>query len=120
MQTMDIGGLQLPTHDGFERAAIAANPGMDEQARRIDLQVFALHAKRRAIGSDAYAQPFATRTQIDFPLRDVVHAGLTPPSRRLLRIGDGFEDTGRGAAMKISAMTAFWSGVITAVAMGSP
>ena len=55
MEAVDIGGLQFPTHDGFERAAIAADLGMDEQARWIDLQVFALDAKSRAVGSDANA-----------------------------------------------------------------
>src|SRR5271168_5366963 len=53
MQSVDGGGLQFPADDRLEAAAVAAGPGMDQQAWRIDLQIFAFDVKGRAIGAHA-------------------------------------------------------------------
>src|SRR6266851_747414 len=45
VQSVNGGGLELPADDGFERSAITRDPGMDEQVRRVDLQIFAVDAK---------------------------------------------------------------------------
>jgi hypothetical protein len=42
--------------------------GMNQQPRRIDLHVFALHAERLAVFADAEARPLAAHTQIGTPL----------------------------------------------------
>src|SRR5258708_6319783 len=95
MQPVNAGGLELPPDDSFERAAITRDPGMDEEARRVDFQIFAVDAKRCSVGTDAHARPFAARTQIALPLCNAIHALLAPPLRQLVGIGDGLEDACR-------------------------
>jgi hypothetical protein len=64
------------------------DPGINQSARRIDLQVFAIHAKRRAIGANTDARPLAPDANVAMIFREAIHALLTPPLRRLGRIGD--------------------------------
>jgi hypothetical protein len=49
LQAMNGAGLQFPTDNGLQQAAPTRNPGMDQQARWIDLQIFAVYPKRCAI-----------------------------------------------------------------------
>jgi hypothetical protein len=43
METMNGMGLEFPVNDGFGRARVAADPGMDQSARRIDFEILALN-----------------------------------------------------------------------------
>jgi len=49
LQAMNGAGLQFSTDNGLQQAAPTRNPGMDQQARWIDLQIFAVYPKRCAI-----------------------------------------------------------------------
>src|SRR5260370_16268925 len=67
MQSVNAGGLEFPADDSFERAAITRDPGMDEQARRVDFQIFAIDAKRCSIVTHAPAPPFSAPPPIPLP-----------------------------------------------------
>src|SRR5258708_37812683 len=68
---------------------------MDQQARGIDFEIFALNVKRLAVGADAVAPPFASGPDVHGGFGYVVQAGLPPPLRELGGIADGLEDAGR-------------------------
>src|SRR5580658_5928992 len=58
---------EFPTDCGFEIAGPAGDPGVNQQARRVDFQVLATHMERAAIRPDALAAPAATYPQIALP-----------------------------------------------------
>ena len=120
MQAVHVRRFQFPSHYGLELAAPTGDPRMDQQAGRIHFQILPLDPKRCAISADTTARPFATTANIPLPLADAIHTLLTPPPGRLAWVGDCLEHSCRRPAMKISATTAFWSGVIAVVAMQSP
>jgi hypothetical protein len=93
LQAMNRLRLELPPHNGGHLAAPTRDPGLHQQARRIDLQIFAFHAERRTIRAHAEAPIFAARAEISVPLRDAIQAFLSPPLRRLRGIGNRLEDT---------------------------
>lgn len=43
LQTVNLTRLEFPSHHGFRDFRVTRIPGMDEQARRIYLEVFALN-----------------------------------------------------------------------------
>jgi hypothetical protein len=65
---------------------------MDEKAGRIDLEKFALHVNRLAVGAHAVAAPLAARADVHGRLGDMIEAVLSPPLRQLRWIADGLED----------------------------
>ena len=74
--------------DRLQISTPARDPGVDEQARRIDFEILAVHPKRLAVGALTYARPLASGTDVGLPLSNSIHALLTPPARNLGRIGD--------------------------------
>src|ERR1700684_4391044 len=86
---------ELPADDGWNRAHPAADPGVYEQARGIDFEVFALDAEGFAVDADAVAGPFAADAKVGFPFFNAVHVACAPPLRHLVRVSDGLEDAGR-------------------------
>src|ERR1700733_10985542 len=89
VQAVDALRLELPTHNGFERGVETWNPGMNEEAGRIDFEVLALHAKLLAVDADADARPFATGDEIGLALGEAIHFLLAPPLGHLARVADG-------------------------------
>ena len=92
---MNRVGRELPAHSGLPSTAPTCNPGVGQQARWIDLEIFALDAERDAVGADPEARPFASGAEIASPFGDAIHALLAPPLGHLLGISDCREDTFR-------------------------
>jgi hypothetical protein len=65
---------------------------LNEETRRIDLQVFAVDAERSAVGAYADTRPLAARPEIGFPFGDAIHPRLSPPTRHLVGVGERLED----------------------------
>jgi hypothetical protein len=61
LQAMNLARLQFPADYRFQCSRVACNPGVDQEARTVDLQVLAFHPEGCTIGSDAVALPFARR-----------------------------------------------------------
>src|SRR5215469_3309533 len=95
MQSVHGFRFQFPSHDGFLRARIAANPRVHKLSRRIDLEVFAFHVEFGAIRTFALAAPFTARTKVHRGLRHAIHTLLAPPPRELVGISNRLEHTGR-------------------------
>src|SRR5580704_5163043 len=55
MQGVNILRLEIPVDDGLERPHVAGDPGVDQPARRIDFEIFAVDAKTGAIGAQTDA-----------------------------------------------------------------
>src|ERR1700745_3217360 len=55
LKVVDCAWLEFPSHPGVRKLAEGAPPGMDEQARWIDLEVFAVDAKGGSVRSYAHA-----------------------------------------------------------------
>src|SRR5437764_1660306 len=92
MQTANFVRLEFPANDGGERADEIGDASVNQQSRRVDLEVLALEAKLFAIVSDAGFIPFSAGTKIGMTIRNVEEAFHSPPLRALLEIGDRFED----------------------------
>src|SRR5436305_1461849 len=91
MQAAYFVRLEFPAHDGCERADEIGHASVNQQARRVNLEILALEAKILAIVSDASFVPFAAGTKIGVAISDVKEAFHSPPLRALLEVGDGFE-----------------------------
>lgn len=87
MQAVDIARLKLASHCGLEFVGEAWVPCVDEEARSVDLQIFAVHAEGFAICTDAGAGPLAAGAKIAAIFGHAIHVLLAPPFRHLLRIG---------------------------------
>jgi hypothetical protein len=61
---MNIARLELPAHDCVTEIGIAGIPGVNEQARRIDFEIFAADAERLAVLADAFCQSFSADTNV--------------------------------------------------------
>src|SRR3954469_3306249 len=92
MQTANFARLEFPANDGGERADEIGDASVNQQSRRIDLEVLALEAKLFAIASDAGFIPFSAGTKIEMTIRNVKEAFHSPPLRALLEVRDRFED----------------------------
>jgi hypothetical protein len=64
VHAVHLSRLEFPADDGVERVGPTGFPGVNQQARRIDLQVFAFHTESFAVGGDAAADPFSAGTKI--------------------------------------------------------
>src|SRR5258708_39363427 len=112
MQAVDALRLKLPADNGSDGTGPTGEPGLHQQAGRIEFEIFAVDAERGAIGGLADAGPFSADAKIGRGLLDAIHIVLSPPTRHLGGIGDGFEDAGgRGGHYDVG-----WDG--TAVADG--
>src|SRR5258706_14069329 len=87
---MNGARLQLPTDNGLYRV-VTSDPGMDQQPRRIDFQIFAVHTERCAVVFDTDTRPFAAWSNVTLPLCDAIQPVLTPPLWHLLGIGKRLE-----------------------------
>ena len=95
VQAMHALGFEFPANGGFQIARVTGDPGLDQEARRINFEVLAADLEGVAVGADARAFPFAVDTQVGFEIGDAVHLFLSPPLRELARVGDGLKDAGR-------------------------
>src|ERR1700722_11139235 len=96
MQAVNGLRLEFPADDGFDvGAAPTGDPGVDQEARRIDFEIFAVDAESGAVDADAVAGPLATDADVGFAFGEVIHVASAPPARHLGSVGDGLEDAGR-------------------------
>ena len=89
-------GARVPSDDGFLRATVAGDPGVDEQARGIDFEIFAFDVECLAVGADC--RRCATCRRGGGPWCDSVtryRPACPHHLRELVGIGDGLEDAGR-------------------------
>ena len=84
--------FQLPTNLGFHVARPARDPRMDEQAWRIDFQIFANRFECAPIGTYACVAPFPAGAQVALEFRAAINAGLPPPLQHLAEIDQRLED----------------------------
>src|SRR5215467_10926457 len=94
MQCVHRLRLKLPSHNG-PGAIVAAIPGMDEQTRRIDFEIFPLDPESPAVGANAVAAPLATGAHVHGGFGDVIKAVLPPPLGKLCWIADRLKNTSR-------------------------
>src|SRR5437588_12328750 len=92
---MNRVGRELPAHSGLPSTAPTCNPGVGQQARWIDLEIFALDAERDAVGADPEARPFASGAEIASRFWDTIHARLAPLLGHFLGSCDCCYDTFR-------------------------
>lgn len=78
--------FQLPANRGLHIARPAGNPRMDEQARRIDFQIFASRFKCAAVGAHSGFAPLPPGAQIVLKLRAAIDARMPPPAQHLAGI----------------------------------
>src|ERR1035438_3997197 len=76
VQAMHALGFEFPANGGFQIARVTGDPGLDQEARRINFEVLAADLEGVAVGADARAFPFAVDTQVGFEIGD---AGHPPP-----------------------------------------
>src|SRR5215469_16247831 len=88
MQCVDTLRLELPADHGLLRAGIAADPGMHQQSRWIDFEIFPFHIKCLAVGADSIATPLAPGPKIHGGRGNTVETFLSPPARELGWITD--------------------------------
>ena len=67
-------GLEFPADNRRVRSAVATLPGMHEQSRWHDFEIFAFTVKFFAIGADAVTAPFAPGPHIHRGSDDVIQA----------------------------------------------
>ncbi len=92
LQAVNVTRLELTSHRGLQQVRETWVPGINKQARRIDLQILAVHAERFAISADAGAGPFAAGAKIGLVLHHAIQTLLTPPLRHLLGVSKGLKD----------------------------
>src|SRR5581483_3609011 len=94
LQAVDIARLEFPAHDGSSDIVITRNPGVNQKARRINLQVLAFNFKRLAILTNSGTQPLSSYANVRLRFCKTVQAFLSPPLRRLVGVCDDLKDTG--------------------------
>src|SRR2546428_8556397 len=92
LQAMNVARLKLTSHGGLQQVRKTWVPGIDQQARWLDLQILAIDLEGLAIGADAGAGPFAAGAKICLVLHHAIQALLAPPLRHLLGVGKGLKD----------------------------
>jgi hypothetical protein len=51
---VNVARLELPTHNRVAEVGVVWIPRVHQQARRIDFEIFAFHAKLSAVVADAF------------------------------------------------------------------
>src|SRR5579862_2579812 len=88
MQGVDCFGIKFPANHRLQLRAVAGKPGMDQQAGRIDFDIFSFDVEGFAVSAHAVRAPFAAYAQVDCGLGYMIETVLSPPARKLGRIAD--------------------------------
>ena len=109
--------LEFPSHHGVWKVAEGGRPSMNEQARRIDLEVFAVDAEGCSVRSNADARPLATGRRS--ALHSVIRYMPACPHQRGIWAGSvmALNTRSGGAATKISASMVSLPGLMATVAI---
>src|SRR4051812_8912045 len=83
VQAVHFVRLEFPAHDGRNVLCKIRRTRVHEQARRINLEILTLDAKRTAVVSGTNFIPFAAGTKIGVRVSDVEEAFLSPPPSAL-------------------------------------
>lgn len=84
--------FQFPADGGFHGARPARHPGGDQQARRIDRQIFSRDFEVVALAIQPAAAPFSSHAQVALKLGAAIDAGLAPPLDHLFGIDERLKD----------------------------
>src|SRR5579872_643858 len=94
LQAMDIAWFKFPPHDRVN-IRVTRVPGLHQQARWINFEILAFHAKLLAITAHAFAEPLSAGPNVTLCVGQAVKTFLPPPFCGLRGIGDGCEHAGR-------------------------
>jgi hypothetical protein len=102
MQSVYFVRLELPANHGNERADEIGDASVNQQARRIDLKVFAFEMEALPVATNTFVRPFAAHAEVRVGFYYMESSDLmwprrgrrfdSPPLRPLFGVGNGLED----------------------------